>query len=202
MSRMKIGYFGGTFDPPHLGHMILAVEVKYYLGLDALYWIITPQPPHKKERTITSLSHRLEMLQAAIEGQEGFFISEVDMQRDPPHFAADSVEILKRENPGDELVYIIGEDSLHDLPDWHTPGRFLASIDQLAVASRPNIKTDLDVLDEQIPGIKDKTHFLPEISIEISSTIIRERVRKKQPFAHFVGNKVAEYIIQQGLYQQ
>ena len=200
MSKARVGYFGGTFDPPHLGHIILAAEAKHYLGLDLFRWIITPEPPHKKNRIITPIHYRLEMLELVIEKLETFEICEVDIQRDPPHYAADTVEILKREFPLADLVYIIGEDSLKDLPDWYETKRFLSSIDQLAVAPRPEISTDLEQLDRMIPGILEKIIFIPKVMLEISSSVIRDRVRNGAPFEHFLIDSVADYIKKNQLY--
>ena len=200
MSITRVGYFGGTFDPPHLGHIILAAEAKHYLGLDRFSWIITPEPPHKKDRIITPVLYRLEMLKLVIEEFGMFEICEVDIQRDPPHFAADTVEILKKENPSADLVYIIGEDSLKDLPDWYETNRFLATIDQLAVAPRPEISTDLDQLDRVMPGILEKIVFIPKVMLEISSSVIRARVHEGAPFEHFLVDSVADYIKKNKLY--
>ena len=200
MSKTRIGYFGGTFDPPHLGHIILAAEAKHHLILDRMRWIITPEPPHKKNRIITPVNYRLDMLNLVVEKLGIFEISEVDLQRDPPHYAADTVEILKRENPSAELVYIIGEDSLKDLPDWHEPNRFLVSIDQLAVVPRPEISTDLGQLDRVLPGIAEKVKFIPDVLIEISSSVIRDRVSNGARFEHFLLDEVADYIKKNKLY--
>jgi len=202
MKKNRVGYFGGTFDPPHLGHIILAVEAKYYLGLDVFKWIVTPEPPHKKDRIITPVKYRLEMLRLVAAEKEMFEISEVDVQRDPPHYAADTVEILKEGNPSVELVYIIGEDSLMDLPNWYEPNRFMAAIDQLAVAHRPGIKTDMDQLDRAIPGLSEKTVFIPDVMVEISSSIIRERVQQGAPFEHFLIDSVVDFVKKNQLYHQ
>ena len=202
MKKSRVGYFGGTFDPPHLGHIILAAEAKYFLGLDEFKWIVTPEPPHKKDRIITPVKYRLDMLKLVAAEMGIFEISEVDIQRDPPHYAVDTVEIIKEKNPSVELVYIIGEDSLKDLPNWHEPDRFISAIDQLAVAPRPGIKTDLDQLDREIPGLSEKTVIIPEIMVEISSSIVRERVREGAPFEHFLIDPVIDYINKNKLYHQ
>ncbi len=200
MSKTRVGYFGGTFDPPHLGHIILAAEVKHFLGLERIRWIITPEPPHKKDRAISPVQDRLKMLELVVAKLEMFEICEVEIQRDPPHFAADTVEILRRENPSESLVYIIGEDSLKDLPDWHETNRFLAAIDQLAVAPRPEISTDLEQLERVIPGLTEKIIFIPNVMLEISSSVIRDRVQGGAPFEHFLMDSVTEYIVKNKLY--
>jgi nicotinate-nucleotide adenylyltransferase len=200
MKPGRVGYFGGTFDPPHLGHIILAAEANFRLGLDEFRWIITPEPPHKRNRIITPVKNRLEMLQLIVSEYEMFAISEVDLKRDPPHYAADTVEILKADDPSSELVYIIGEDSLKDLPEWYDYSRFLAVIDQLAIAPRPQITTDLDQLERVMPGLIDKTVFIPDVMIDISSSLIRDRIREGAPFQHFLPDCVADYIKKHRLY--
>lgn len=201
MSRGGIGYFGGTFDPPHLGHIILASEARYQLGLDQMNWIITPDPPHKTDRLITSQNHRWEMLKRVVEQFAGFEISDIDLRRPPPHFAADTVEILKNENPEQDLIYVIGEDSLRDLPGWHEPIRFLTAIDRLAVYSRPGIESNLNETGIALPGIKEKVIFLEGIEIDISSSLIRERAAQNGDYEHLLLKTVADYIQGNGLYE-
>lgn len=200
MKKERVGYFGGTFDPPHFGHIILALESKYQLSLDALWWILTPDPPHKVNRKITPVEKRLEMLSLVVGEIDDCNISDVDLKRSPPHYAADTVEILKGMNPDKDLVYIIGEDSLMDLPDWHDARRFVDTIDQLAVVPRPSISTNLDEMDHTLPGIKTKTVFIPDIMMEISSSVIRARVQAGKPFEHFLPDPVSDYIRSNNLY--
>lgn len=196
----RVGYLGGTFDPPHLGHEMLAREAFCQLGLDAVMWLITPDPPHKTARIISSVQSRLAMLRLVTSRYEEFLISEVDLDRSPPYYAADTVEIIKGQLPAVDLVYIIGEDSLKDLPEWYQPERFLASIDQLAVAPRPGYRSDLNRLDEKLPGLKDKTVFLDVVMMEISSRLIQERIKKGIAYEHFLVQEVVEYIKTKRLY--
>jgi nicotinate-nucleotide adenylyltransferase len=203
MGRMKmprVGYFGGTIDPPHLGHLILASEAAFQLELDRVRWILTPDPPHKNKRPITPVSSRLEMLEKTLEAWPEFEISRVDLDREPPHYAADTVGLLHLENPGEELIYLIGEDSLRDLPEWVEPGRFLTVVDQLAVAPRPHVSVDLIKLENQLPGICRKVKYLADVMIEISSRDIRGRVSSSQPYRHFLPPGVADYIQNYKLY--
>ncbi len=197
---MKIGYFGGTFDPPHLGHMILAAEAFYQLELDSLQWILTPFPPHKNSMPITPVEGRLEMLKLVVDKHPGFEISSVDLERDPPHYAADTVEILRAENPTSELVYLIGEDSLFDLPDWYAPNRFLDNVDQLAVALRPKINSDLTKLESSLPGLREKIYYLSDTMLQISSSFIRERIRNSGPVRHLLDLEVYQYLVENELY--
>lgn len=197
----RIGYLGGTFDPPHLGHEIVAREALYQLDLDAVMWLITPDPPHKNDREITPIQYRLDMLDLVTSRYDEFFISEIDLQRSPPYYTADSVELINQNKPEADLVYIIGGDSLGDLPGWYDPGRFIAAIDQLAVAPRPGFIPDLEWVEKEVPGIKDKTVFLTEISMEISSKLIRKRIAQGASYDHFLNQEVADYIKNNQLYQ-
>ena len=199
---MRIGYLGGTFDPPHLGHEKLAREALFQLELDLVRWLITPDPPHKADLKLAPVSTRLEMVQLVIDRQEAFELSEVDLRRSPPYYAADTVEIIKQEHPDSDLVYIIGEDSLGDLPEWHQPGRFLGGIDQLPVAPRPGYQVDLPSLELKLPGLASKLTYLTDIRVEISSSLIRERIYKGEDFDHYLAEDVAAYIRNNHLYQR
>ena len=116
---MKIGIFGGTFDPPHMGHLILAEEACWQLQLDHVLWVLTPFPPHKKDRIISPVQDRLSMVQFAITENDRFKLSRVDIDRQPPHYAVDTVSILQQSSVNDEFYYLMGADSLIDLPTWH-----------------------------------------------------------------------------------
>jgi nicotinate-nucleotide adenylyltransferase len=197
----RIGYFGGTFDPPHLGHLILAVEAHYQLELDRLHWILTPDPPHKTNHQVSPVEIRLEMLQLIMDARSEFHINLIDIDRDPPHYAADTVELLKKNNPADELVYVIGEDSLQDLPGWHAPDKFIAAVDILAIAPRPGISTDLGEMERLLPGMAGKTTFLKDVGIEIASSVIKSRMKKSEPYDHLLPEEIAEYLKIHQLYR-
>lgn len=190
----KIGYFGGTFDPPHLGHLILALEAHHQLELDRLHWILTPEPPHKTNHQVSPVEVRLEMLQLIVEAQPEFQIDLIDINRDPPYYATDTVELLKNKNPADELVYVIGEDSLQDLPGWHAPDRFIAAVDTLAIALRPGISVDLEEMERLLPGLAGKTTFLIDVRFEIASSLIKSRMKNSEPYDHFLPEVIAEYL--------
>lgn len=200
-AHRRVGYFGGTFDPPHLGHIMLAVEAHHQLELDRLDWILTPDPPHKTNRQISPVEIRLEMLQMILDSRPEFQINLIDINRDPPHYAADTVDLLKNNNPADVLVYVIGEDSLHDLPGWYAPDRFISAIDTLAIAPRPGITTDPEEMERLLPGLAGKITFLKDIKIEIASSIIRSRIKDSEPFEHFLPEGLTEYIKSHQLYR-
>lgn len=198
---MKRGVFGGTFDPPHLGHLILAEELSHELGLDVVHWVLTPQPPHKPDQKITPVKHREKMLQVCLRGIDYFVLSRVDLDRTPPHYAADTGAIFRSRYPEDELVYMIGEDSLRDLPNWIRPQEFLSKIDRLGVLSRPRVETDFEVLEDQLSGVTEKTHLVSGPLLQISSSMIRKRIRSGRPYRFFLLPAVMEIIEEDQLYR-
>ena len=198
MSRR--GIFGGTFDPPHLGHLILAAEARWQLGLDEVLFVLTADPPHKQHRKILDAEIRLEMVAAAIEGQPGFGISRVEIDRPGPHFVLDSIELLRQKYPDDELVYLIGGDSLHSLPTWHRPPDFLAAIDALGVMRRPGDEIDLADLLDELPILREKLEFIDAPLLEIASREIRERVAAGGHYRYYLPPAVFELIEARGLY--
>ena len=109
MNKRRLGIFGGTFDPPHMGHLILAAEARDQLALDLTIWVLTPDPPHKQGKDIASLEHRLAMVELAMADDPGFLLSHVDIDRPGPHYALDTVNLLRKEYPEDELIYLMGE---------------------------------------------------------------------------------------------
>lgn len=197
----RIGIFGGTFDPPHIGHLILAAEACDQLGLARVLWVLTPNPPHKTGRVISPLAVRLELVEAALAGDPRFEVSRVEIDRDGPHYSADTVQILARQNPGAELFYLMGGDSLHDLPTWMRPGEFIACLTGIGVMRRPQDFVDLPWLERKLPGITAKVHFVDAPLIEISSTTIRERVAQGRHYAYFLPPAVREIIEAKGLYR-
>lgn len=198
---MRLGIFGGTFDPPHIGHLILAAELSHVMTLDAVYWVLTPQPPHKLKKDITPVSLRKEMLQITLDGNEKFHLSSVDLDRPPPHFAADTVQIFRENFPDDKLVYLIGEDSLRDLPNWERPEQFLRAVDTVGVLSRPCVEADLDALDRELPGVGHKVTLVSKPLLQISSTAIRYRAKEGQPYRYFLHPEVYKLIENNALYR-
>jgi len=141
--RQRLGIFGGTFDPPHIGHLILAAEAHSQLSLDRVLWVLTFYPPHKTEQSISPLSDRLDMVLAAISDDPRFELSRVDIDRPAPHYAVDTVRLLKETCPQSELVYLMGGDSLKSLPYWYKPLEFVAGCHSLGVMRRPGDQINL-----------------------------------------------------------
>lgn len=198
----RVGLFGGTFDPPHVGHLILASEAKSQLELTRVLWTVTPDPPHKQDQSITSLEHRLAMVKLAIQDEPSFELSDIELSRPGPHYTVDTIKLLAQENPNAQIVPIIGGDSLNDLPTWHEPGELLYAAHWVGVMRRPGEETDLDALEQELPGISSKVHYVEAPLLEIASREIRERAANGKPFRYYLPESVFEYIEQHHLYQQ
>jgi nicotinate-nucleotide adenylyltransferase len=196
-----IGLFGGTFDPPHVGHLILAAEAHFQLGLDRLLWILTPNPPHKKIQPITPIKHRLAMVRLALADATTFEFSTIDMDRPGPHYALDTVNIITTQFPGADLVYLMGGDSLRDLPTWYRPEELVAELNFIGVMRRPGDLIDLLSLEKKVPGITAKVHFMDAPLLDIAAHDIRIRVAEGRPFRYYLPVKVYDYIKDHSLYQ-
>ncbi|MFN3308071.1 MAG: nicotinate-nucleotide adenylyltransferase [Anaerolineales bacterium] len=197
----RIGILGGTFDPIHLGHLILAEEALYQLRLDVILFLITPFPPHKTEQEITHLGHRLKMLDLAIESNPYFRVSRVDIDRQPPHYAVDSLEIIRKLSPQSKIFYLMGGDSLRDLPRWHRAEQFVHVCDGIGVMRRRIEGETFTDLFQPFPELQEKVVFLTAPQFDISSREIRNRVSLGLPFRYFLPPSVYAYILSQGLYQ-
>ncbi|MEI6290570.1 MAG: nicotinate-nucleotide adenylyltransferase [Chloroflexota bacterium] len=197
----SIGVFGGTFDPPHLGHLILAAEAQFQLKLSSVLWVLTPQPPHKPDRPITSMYQRLEMLRRSIDHVQGFELSTIEIDRPGPHYTIDTIDILQTRFPKTPLTLLIGGDSLHDLPKWHMPQELVTAVAALGVMRRPGDDIDLSELEKILPGLMNKIQYIDTPQLEISSTAIRERVSTGGPYRFYVPTPVYDYITQNRLYR-
>jgi nicotinate-nucleotide adenylyltransferase len=201
MSHERLGVFGGTFDPPHIGHLILAAEACEALRFDRLLWVLTPVPPHKLDQPITSLEHRLAMLELAISDEPNFELSRIEMDRPGPHYTADTMRLLTDEYPSAELILLIGGDSLRDLPTWHRPADLVAACHEIGVIRRPDDAVDLSAWERQVPGTQAKVRFVDAPLLDIASSDIRRRIRQGLPFRYYLSPSVYEYIITNELYR-
>jgi nicotinate-nucleotide adenylyltransferase len=198
----RVGLFGGTFDPPHVGHLILASEAQSQLDLTRVLWTVTPDPPHKQDQSITSLEHRLAMVKLAIQDEPSFELSDIELSRPGPHYTVDTIRLLAQENPNAEIVPIIGGDSLNDLPTWHKPKELLYAAHWVGVMRRPGEETNLEALEQELPGISAKVHYVEAPLLEIASREIRERAAQGKPFRYYLPDSVYEYIERHHLYKQ
>lgn len=201
MSRTKIGYFGGTFDPPHIGHLALASEAAYQFELSRLYWGLTPDPPHKQEQAITPLAHRLEMLKLLAAENPLFEISYLEINRPGPHYTIDTIQLLKQQEPDAEIILLIGDDSLLDLPAWRRPLDLIVAVSKIGVMRRVGDSPDYSALYERIPGLADKVDFIDALVQPISSREIRQRVEESGVYRCYTLPSVADYIEEHNLYR-
>ncbi len=197
----RLGILGGTFDPPHHGHLGAAQEALHQLALDRVLWVPAGAPPHKPSQPITPAHHRLRMLEQALAGHPHLSISTIDLERPGPCYTVDALALLRAEyGPEPEFYFIEGADSLADLPTWYRP-RQLLELCRLAVVRRPGVEIDLAALEERLPGLRARIHFVEMPLLEISSTDLRRRVRQGRPISYLVPAGVEAYIREQGLYR-
>lgn len=201
MSRTIIGFFGGTFDPPHIGHLILASEAVYEFNISRLLWVLTPTPPHKQEQTITPLEHRLAMLQGMLADNPTFEISRLEIDRPGPHYAIDSVRLLAEQEPSAEIILLIGGDSLWDLPTWRSSPDLVAAVSRIGVMRRPGNLTDLSGIETKLPGVAKKITFIDALLQPVSSRELRRRIAAGEMYRYYVPPSVYEYIESHHLYR-
>jgi len=198
---MNIGLFGGTFDPIHVGHLIIAGEIRLKLALDEVLFIPTGQPWLKSERSVASGEHRLEMLQLAISSNPHFKVCTVELERPGPSYSVDTVSALKDELGAEvELYFIVGFDALAELPIWKEPSRLLDLCQVVGVRRPGYAELDWGSLERAIPGVSSRLIVVDVPQIDISSTQIRERVAKGLSIRHLVPEAVEGYISKNRLY--
>lgn len=197
----RIGVLGGTFDPVHNGHLHVANALREALDLERILWVPAGQPPHKTGQIVSSDRDRLAMLDLALSGSAADQINTIDIERSGPSYTADTLEILAECLAPARLFFLMGEDSLRDLPTWHDPERLLQAA-ELAVAARPGVDADLASIARQIPSVQSRIHLVPTKEIAISSSEIRRRVGEHQSIHELVPPPVEAYIRDYGLYTQ
>lgn len=197
----RIGVLGGSFDPVHIGHLALAEEARDQLGLARVYFVPAGEPPHKLDRRLTPVEDRVQMARLAIAGNRAFEVSRADADRPGPHYTVDLIRILKAQlTPAAELYFLMGYDSLVDLPKWYRPAELLASC-RLVALTRPNIDLDWADLEARLPGIRARVTLLDMPELEIASHDLRGRVAAGRSIRYFVPEPVREYICARGLYR-
>jgi nicotinate-nucleotide adenylyltransferase len=197
----RIGVLGGTFDPVHNGHLYVANALREALDLERIVWVPAGRPPHKTGQIVSSDRDRLAMLDLALSGSAVDQINTIDVERSGPSYTADTLEILAECLAPARLFFLMGEDSLRDLPTWHDPERLLRAA-ELAVAARPGVDVDLASIARQIPLVRSRVHLVPTKEIAISASEIRQRVGAKQSIHGLVPAPVEAYIRDHGLYTQ
>lgn len=206
MRRWRVGLMGGTFDPVHYGHLVIAEEVYYALNLDEMIFIPTGQPPHKRGRVVTAASDRLAMLELAIASNPHFSISKVDIERPGPSYTVDTLRLL-REQWGDvvELYFVIGWDSLEDLASWYDPQGVLEQLDHLVAVHRPGhqeMPGYREQLEARLPGITQCLLTVPVPQLDISASDLRQRIAAGRPIRYQTPDAVIQYIRENNLYHE
>jgi nicotinate-nucleotide adenylyltransferase len=201
MGVTTIGVFGGTFDPPHLGHLAAAQEALERCGLARVLFVPSERNPLKLDDEKSPTEHRLAMTQLAIADDPRYEISYADVGGDGPSFTVDLLERLKREYQGAELAFIGGMDIPHELHRWREPQRVLA-LARLIVISRPGSeRVTLEEVDARIPGASRRITVVETPGVAISSTELRRRVAEGRSLRYLVPDSVAAYIAEHGLYR-
>jgi nicotinate-nucleotide adenylyltransferase len=198
---MRLGLFGGTFDPIHYGHLIVAEEIRHALALNEVLFLPAGEPPHKRGWTISPTADRVAMTRLAIADNAAFGLCLLDVERAGPSFTADTLEALARQRPAAEIYFIMGEDSLAELPTWHAPERILRAA-RLAVALRPGVTADLSRLERALPGVTARVSLVPTPEVGIAARDLRQRVAAGRPIRYQVPPAVEAYIREHGLYRQ
>ncbi|MBO0789811.1 MAG: nicotinate-nucleotide adenylyltransferase [Ktedonobacteraceae bacterium] len=205
-SGQHIGLVGGTFDPVHYAHLVIAEEVRATLNLASMVFIPAGSPPHKQKQDCAPAHHRLAMLQLAISGNPHFSISHVEIERPGPSYLADTLRILREQwGPEQVLYFVLGWDSLTMLHTWHDPQGILAHLDYLVAVGRPGYSDEDETeynkqLEARLPGITQRLLVVPVPQLEISSTDLRNRIATGRPIKYQLPEVVERYIADHRLY--
>jgi nicotinate-nucleotide adenylyltransferase len=196
---MRLGLFGGTFDPIHLGHLILAEQCREACALDRVWFIVAGAPPHKQGDR-TPAAHRLEMVRIAIAGHAAFEVCELETTRPGPHYSFETLGAIHQARPEDELFFLIGADSLEDLPTWRDPAG-IASLATIVVVNRAGIAVRAP---GDLPDFGPGTRPLLAVSVPpigIASNELRRRLAERRSIRYLVPRGVEAYIEAQTLYR-
>lgn len=199
---MNVGVLGGTFDPIHSGHLIIAEEARLGLGLSQVIFVPAGEPWLKGAREISSAVHRLEMVKLAIAANPRFTVSTVDLDRGGPSYTEDTLTDLRRElGEAADFYFILGMDALAQFAMWREPRR-IVEMCHLVAARRPGARElDLESLEQSLPGISRRLIVLDNPEVDISSSEIRERVAEGKSIRDMVPEAVERYIAEHGLYK-
>jgi nicotinate-nucleotide adenylyltransferase len=193
--QKKIGILGGTFDPIHMGHLILAEQVKHKLRLDGVIFIPCLSPPHKTKRKLSPAEDRFRMTQLAIEGNPTFSISDIELKRGGVSYTVDTLRQLKEIHPRSEVYFLTGSDMLEEIHTWREPEE-IYKLAKMVIATRPGF----DNFDPKNRFAK-KSLIVEITGVDISSSQIREKVKKGQSIKYLVPPRVEEYIKKKKIYK-
>ncbi len=196
----SLGVLGGTFDPIHNAHLVLAEAVRGRLGLDEVLFVPAGNPWLKPESPEAPAEDRLNMVRLAVAGKPYFRVSDIEVRRPGPTYTVETIAELVKQYPGDEICFIMGWDSLAELPRWKEPQR-LITLSRLAAVPRPGYPLpDIKALEKALPGLLERLTVLDEPRVDISSTVIRSRVMLGLSIHDLVPEAVERYIREHQLY--
>jgi nicotinate-nucleotide adenylyltransferase len=198
---LRLGVLGGTFDPPHYGHLALAETARVQLGLARVLFVPAGDPPHKPNYPLSPAVHRAAMVQAAIADNPAFVLSRVDLDRPGPHYTVDMLALLRGMFAGAEFYFLMGGDSLAEFLTWRDPAGIVRQA-TLAVMERPGWTADIHALEREIPGIREHLVWLDAPRLDLSATDLRRRVREGLPIRYLVPPAVEAYIREHCLYTE
>jgi len=194
----RIGLLGGTFNPPHIAHLVCAQEALVQLGLERVLLVPVAVPPHKVIEREPGVAHRVAMCDAAVAGDERLAVSRADVEREGPSY---TVDLLRALGADDDLTFIVGGDMAHSLPAWRDPEGVLA-LAGIAVAEREGVRrAEISERLAGLAGAAERVCFLDMPRLDISSSLIRRRVAAGLPVRYLVSDAVAGYIERNGLYR-
>jgi len=202
----RIGLFGGTFDPPHVGHLVLAESARDRLGLDEVHFIPAGQPPHKPGRRITGAAQRVAMARLAVRGNRAFAVSTLEARRGGRSFTIETLREVAADAPRARLFLLMGADSLDEFATWREPEAILR-LATLAVAKRPGVAPRARRRRRAVSGRDPSSaggariEWLDNAEIAVSSSIVRTRVREGRSIRYLVPDTVAAYIARHRLYR-
>jgi nicotinate-nucleotide adenylyltransferase len=199
---VRIGLLGGTFNPPHIGHLVCAQEAWSQLRLDRVWLLPVHSPPHKEADGDPGVEHRVAMCEAAVAGDERLEVSRAEAGVPGRSYTVDTLNRLHEARPEDQLTFIVGGDMAASLAQWREPRAILERC-SLGVAARDGVGREqvLERLDRDLPGASDRIDFFDMPRIDISSTLVRRRVADGRPVRYLVPGPVAAYIVREGLYR-
>lgn len=198
---MNVCVLGGTFDPIHKGHLLVAKVVRSHLHPAEVVLVPTGRPYLKNEQSITSVDNRLAMVRLAA-GAE-LTVSTIEIERPGPSYTVDTMRAFRASLPqGDELYFILGWDNLLDIARWHEPEEIIKLARLIAVPRIGSRVPDMSVLEKCLPGLAQRVVLMDKPEIDISATVIRERLGLGLPINHLVPEAVASYIEEHGLYRK
>jgi nicotinate-nucleotide adenylyltransferase len=195
----RVGLLGGTFDPPHIGHLVCAQEALVQLGLERVLLVPAGTPPHKAILADPGVEHRVAMCEAAVADDDRFGVSRADADRTGPAY---TVDLLRALAGADELTFIVGGDMAQSLPNWRDPEELLA-LARLGVAEREGVRrADIAERLAGLAGAGERVDFFDMPRIDVSSSLVRRRAAAGLPLRYLVPDAVAAYIEREGLYRQ